>query len=286
MDNNRTGVSWLGHKYIIVKGRGDCMQKVAVVTGASKGIGKCIAQRLAEEGYFVYGLARSEGKAEGVHYLSCDVSDEERVKEIFEQIISETSQIDLLVNNAGIGISGAVEFTTSADMKHLFEVNLYSSIYCTQQVIDIMRKNGGGRVIFISSLGAPFVIPFQTLYSASKAALNALIEGLSMELAQFHIEVCGIMPGDRKSSFQRMKNQLGDDIYHGAIHYAVSKMEMSEANGAAPDTIAQDMLKILRMDKIPLFFACDDYGTLYEWSGMKNREKIAKYMAENYMKLK
>ena len=153
------------------------MKKTAIVTGASKGIGLATAEALAAEGYTVYGLSRSEGgladivrqteKAGGkegsVRWIYCDITDSDSVKQAFDQVLAERGRLDVLVCNAGVGISGAAEFTPESDYIMQMDVNVTGTVRCANTAVPVMREQGGGRIVFISSLAAIFPLPFSGL---------------------------------------------------------------------------------------------------------------------------
>lgn len=226
-------------------------KKVVIITGTSSGIGLCLAKLLAREGYKVYGLSRGVVN-ENFESLQCDVTDEERVKQCFKYIFEKEGQIDVLVNNAGMGISGAVEFIETQHNKKLFDVNVNAVLTLSKLVIPYM-KNRGGKIVNISSIAAIIPIPFQTAYSMSKAAINSLTMCLKMELAPFNIQVCGVMPGDTKTGFTsaREKN-LGCDGYGERIEKSISKMEKDEKNGASPEKVAKVIFKQIKRKKTPV----------------------------------
>ncbi len=236
-------------------------QKIAIVTGASKGIGLEITKALIRDGYLVYGLARSdagskampEDCAEKVRWRKCDVSDSENVHKVFEEIFDEAGKADVLICNAGIGISGAAEFVPEADYKAQTEVNFNGAVSCAQAVIPAMRQTGRGKIVFISSLAAIFPLPFQGFYSATKAALNAFSDSLGIELKPFGIETSAVMLNDVKTDFteNRRKTAIGDDIYEGRIEASVSKMEKSEQNGMSPEQVARTVSSILKRKHLP-----------------------------------
>ena len=176
-------------------------KKVAVVTGASSGIGKECAKIFNENGYTVYSLSRHGKDEGGILNVTCDVTDEEQVSSAFKVIFEKEGRIDVLVNNAGFGISGAAEFTPLSQAKKQFDVNFFGCFVCCKAVCEYMRKNGGGKIINISSMAAPLSIPFQAFYSASKSAVNSLTLALANELRPFNISVCAFMPGDVKTAF-------------------------------------------------------------------------------------
>lgn len=238
-------------------------QKTAVVTGASKGIGLAIAHMLLAEGYRVFGLSRHPGPcvcpvpssaARGaVVWIACDIADPASVRAAFHSIRHQSPRIDLLVNNAGIGISGAAEFAREEDIDRQIQVNLSGAIRCTRQVLPAMRRQGHGNIIFISSLGAVFPLPFQSIYSVSKAGLNAFCDALGLEVKPFGIETCTLLLNDVKTEFtaSRLKNTQGDELYQGRIRASVSKMERSEQNGMSPEQIAGALRRLLRRRHLP-----------------------------------
>ena len=218
---------------------------VAVVTGAGSGIGFETARQLLSKGWEVWDLSRRDRAFSGVKHMSCDISNEDRVITAINLIRSRAGHIDLVINNAGFGISGACEFTSPEDAQRLMNVNLMGADNVCRAVIPYMRENGGGRIIFISSAAAEFPIPFQAWYSASKAALNAYALALRNELKPFGISVCAVMPGDIRTGFTAMreKHSEGDDIYDGRIDKAVSVMEKDEMNGMEPAFVASQVVK-------------------------------------------
>lgn len=209
------------------------MSKIAVVTGASSGIGRATAAILAAKGVKVYGLSRSEKPQEGVIYVPCDVQDEGSVKAAVGRVADENGRIDILVCCAGMGISGAVEFTDPAESYRQIDVNLFGTDRTVRAALPVMRSRGEGRIVLISSVAAVTPIPFQTWYSASKAAINSYAMALANEIRPYGVTISVVMPGDIKTGFTaaRKKNAAGDDVYGGRIGRSVSRMERDEQNG-------------------------------------------------------
>ncbi|MBR4157704.1 MAG: SDR family NAD(P)-dependent oxidoreductase [Oscillospiraceae bacterium] len=235
---------------------------VAVVTGGSSGIGKAAAARFAAAGYRVYELSRSGADAEGVRHLTADMTDEASVDAAFAQILEECGRIDVLVCNAGWGISGAVEFTTVEDAKKLFDVNFFGALRCIRAVVPAMRAQNSGRIVCLSSVAGPLAIPYQAFYSASKAAVNDLVLALRCELRRFGIRVSGVMPGDAKTGFtaNREKSEEGNELYGGAIERAVSAMEKDEQGGMTPDAVAKKIyIAATRKRPRPFYVAGEKY---------------------------
>lgn len=215
--------------------------RIAAITGATSGIGLAMAEKFNKEGDRVYALARREAKLpEGVIFMPCDVTDEAAVSSAVNGIVSREGRIDLLINNAGFGISGAVEFTALEDAKRQFDVNFFGMVNMTKAVLPVMRAQGGGRVINLSSVAAVTPIPFQTYYSASKAAINCYTMALQNEVRGASIKVCALMPGDVKTGFTaaRKKSLEGLEAYP-ALERSVRTMEHDEQNGMSPAALAK-----------------------------------------------
>ena len=212
------------------------MNKVVIITGGSSGIGLCTAAALRDRGCKVYELSRRDSEVTGITHIKCDVTDEAQLAAAVGQVMAESGRIDILINNAGFGISGAVEFTDTADVRRLFDVNFFGMVRMNRAVLPLMRRQGGGRIVNLSSVAAPVPIPFQTYYSAGKAAVNSYTMALSNEVKPFDISVCAVMPGDIKTGFTsaRKKNIAGDDIYGGRITRSVAGMEKDEQTGMDP----------------------------------------------------
>lgn len=227
------------------------MKKTAVVTGASRGIGRETALLLSRNGYEVFDLSRSGDSSEGIRHIKTDLRSEEDIVGAFEEIFRERESLDLLVNNAGFGISGAVEFTKTEDAKRLFDVNFFAPFICSKEAVKYLRKSENPHIINISSAAAIFPLPFQAFYSASKAAVYSFSSALGGELLPFGIKVNTVMPGDSKTGFTAMREKSceGSELYGGRIARSVSAMEKDEQGGFSPRLVAEAILKIAQSDK-------------------------------------
>ena len=221
------------------------MKRVCILTGGSSGIGKATADLLAKNGFTVYEFSRGGADAEGIFHVTADVTSAEQVRAGVLRVLDEQGQIDLLVNNAGFGISGAVEFTDPADAYAQLNVNFFGALHCIQAVLPSMRAQKSGHIVNVSSVAAPIAIPFQAFYSATKSATNALTLSLRNEVKPFGIHVCAVMPGDVKTGFTaaRKKSLAGAEVYGKALDHAVSVMEHDEQNGMAPSLVAKSILR-------------------------------------------
>lgn len=209
---------------------------VAIVTGGSSGIGLAAARALRDQGLTVFILSRRPYTEKGLHHLCVDVADERQCAEAVEAVLRKAGDLDLLVNCAGFGISGAVEFTELAEAKKQMEVNFFGAVNMTKAALAHMRQRGNGHIVNISSVAAPAAIPFQAYYSATKAAINAWSAALANELRPYGVTVTAIQPGDIKTGFTaaREKSIAGDEAYGGRISKSVAKMEHDEQNGMDP----------------------------------------------------
>lgn len=220
-------------------------EKICVVTGGSSGIGYETAMALKAKGCKVYEFSRRETNSKDLIHLSVDVTDENRVKEAVKEIIDKEKRIDILVNCAGFGISGAVEFTKLEDAKRQFDVNFFGMVNVTKAVLPYMREKREGKIFSISSVAAVVPIPFQTFYSASKAAINSYVCALANEVRPYGIKVCAVEPGDISTGFTAARNKSidGDKEYDGRISASVKVMEHDEINGMSPKCIANKIAK-------------------------------------------
>ena len=215
--------------------------KVAMITGGSSGIGRAAARLFRDRGWRVYDLSRRESREEGITHLFCDVTDRASVREAVGTVWEREKRIDLLVSNAGMGISGPVEFAAEPDVRRQFDVNFFGSLAAAQETIPYMREQKSGTILFVTSVAAPIAIPFQAFYSASKAALQSLALALRNELAPFGIRVAAVLPGDTKTGFTdaREKGSAGEEVYGEAMTRSVATMERDEKNGRTPESAAR-----------------------------------------------
>ena len=222
-----------------------------MITGGSSGIGKATAELFAANGYKVYELSRHGETRDAIVHINCDVTKAEDCRHAVAEVMEAEHRLDVVISNAGMGISGAVEFTAEEDWKRLMDVNFNGAVNITQAALPHLRqmaKEQAGlrpRIIFVSSMMANFSIPFQAFYSASKFAINGFALALKNEMRSLGVEVCCLMPGDVKTGFTnaRKDSVIGNDIYTH-MEAAVGQMAKDEQNGQAPEQLAEKLLSL------------------------------------------
>lgn len=219
-------------------------KRIVAITGASSGIGFAAARAFLACGDTVYSLSRTAPPDSGIRHIPADVTSDASASAAIQSILAEQGRIDVLILNAGFGISGAAEFTGIADAIRQFDVNFFGAVRCLTPALAAMRKTGG-TVIFLSSVAAAIPIPFQAYYSAVKAATSAYVLALRNELKGWPVRVCAVLPGDVKTGFTgaRRKNECGADVYPALVK-SVATMEHDEQNGMSPDRIAAKLVSL------------------------------------------
>jgi NAD(P)-dependent dehydrogenase (short-subunit alcohol dehydrogenase family) len=225
--------------------------KVVLITGASSGIGSACAEHLAGQGHRVYGGSRSgKGTSGSWIPIAMDVTDEGSVESAVHRVDAEAGRLDVVVNNAGFGIAGAVEETSVEEARRQFETNFFGVLRVCRAALPLLRRRGGGLVVNISSIGGLLGLPFEGLYSASKFALEGLSEALSLEVRPFGIRVVLIEPGDIRTSFPANRvwtdESRDDSPYRESRLKVRSSFERDEASAPGPEGVARLVGRILR----------------------------------------
>ncbi len=228
--------------------------KIVLITGASTGIGLSSAEQLMNKGVKVYAASRRGGVAQKslsgsgeIIHVKMDVNDETTIASVIDRILSENQRLDAVVSNAGNGIAGSVEDTSSEEVKYQFETNFFGSVKVIQACIPVFRKQGYGKIIATSSVAAVVPIPFQAFYSAGKSALFVFMQALAVELKPFGIQCCSILPGDTKTEFTATRkftiaSKSIDSAYAQTMKSSVGKMEKDELNGVEASKVAGEIV--------------------------------------------
>lgn len=231
-------------------------QSVILVTGASSGFGKITATALVNKGHIVYGTSRkSQRDINGIHMLEMDVTTSASIQKAVQRVIEEQGRIDVLINNAGVGISGAIELATEEEIAWQMNTNLLGISNMCRAVLPEMRKAKQGKIINISSIAGVIAVPFQGFYSASKFAIEGYSEALALELHPFNIQVCLVEPGDFRTNFTANRNisstTLNHPDYQETFKSVMRIIEQEENNGADPRLLARAVCKLVDTARPP-----------------------------------
>lgn len=221
------------------------MSKVVLVTGASSGIGKSIATYLHQKGYRVYGTSRNPKGSKELPFqmVALDVLQQDTIAKAVSQIIKEEGRLDVLVNNAGRGITGPIEDTPTDEMKSVFNTNFFGAIDVMKAVLPQMRKQRGGHILNVTSIAGYMGLPFRGIYSATKGALELVTEATAMEVKEFGIHVVNVAPGDfatniaagryhtpvYKDSAYKEKYQQNLDLMDAHVDHGMDPIAMAKA---------------------------------------------------------
>ena len=271
------------------------MEKIAVVTGSSSGIGFETALALAREGYFTYATMRDLGKAEEIKktaddeklslkVIELDVDNEQSAENAIKSIVEEKDRIDVLVNNAGWGLWGTAEDVSLEEFREQFETNFFSVVRMIQKVAPIMRKQGSGDIVNISSVAGRIGFPVSTAYISSKFALEGLSESIRFELGQFGVNVIIIEPGVIKTKFidsMKTAKKAGEgDTYKDITQKVITGVKMMAEMGTPPKEVANVIIKAINDEKsLPRYVVGNDAMMFLEAKKMKTDIEF-----ENYLK--
>lgn len=219
------------------------MDKTILITGTTSGIGQSIALYLHNLGYKVIGTYRTSPKDYPFQQIQLDITDQNAV----QNTIRSLDTIDVLINNAGIGQSGAIEDMGIEYIKHEFETNFFGTVQLTQAILPKMREQGSGKIINISSMAGLIGMPFQGSYAASKHALEGFTASLRMEVTPFGIQVTNLLPGDFQTDFTKNRTvfSTNQSPYFTAFSKVLAKIETDESNGSNPDKIAKLVAQLI-----------------------------------------
>ena len=223
-------------------------KQVVLITGASGGIGTATADLLLAKGYTVYGTTRNLDSAPKTRYnnLQLDVQDANSVKNCIQELMNKEEKIDILVNNAGYGLCGAIKDLTIEEIQENFDTNLFGTHRMVKEIVPIMIRQGKGRIINIGTFGGRLGLPFQGIYSASKAALAVYSDALKIELLRDNIQVSLIEPGDIKTDFnagRKFADGYGEDQ---DAQRAVRIMHEAEQKGTEPQKVAKTIYRAIK----------------------------------------
>ncbi|MFZ4106247.1 SDR family oxidoreductase [Flavobacterium sp.] len=230
------------------------MNKVVLITGASSGIGKSIGEFLHTKGFTVFGTSRNPDRISNSVFplLTLDVRDIENIQKTVAEVIQKAGRIDVVINNAGVGITGPIEEIPSQEIKNNFETNLFGPIEVIKAALPYMRIQNSGVIINITSIAGYMGLPYRGIYSASKGALELITESLRMEVKSFGIHITNVAPGD-------FVTNIAAGRYHAPlvkgspyeIPYGTTLNALNEHvdNGSDPNKMAEAIYKIIQNPK-------------------------------------
>jgi len=269
------------------------MEKIAIVTGSSSGIGFETALALAREGYYTYATMRDTKKGNQIkeiakkenlklEVIELDVDKDKTVQAAINKIIKERNRIDVLVNNAGYGLFGCLEDLSMDDLKAQFETNFFGVVRTLQAVIPIMRKQKSGTIVNISSVAGRIGFPVSPAYISSKFALEGLSESMRYELSPFGINTIIIEPGVIKTNFMSSmkKSMKPDSAYKDITNKVIMGISMMAEMGTPPQEVAKTIINAIRSENpLPRYIVGNDAAMFLEARKAKTDLEF-----ENYIK--
>ena len=271
------------------------MEKVALVTGSSSGIGLETVLALARDGYHTFASMRDVGKAGelkhaakkenlSINVIELDVNKEESIVAAIKKIISEDKKLDVLVNNAGYGQFGCTEDVSVDDFRKQFETNFFSIVRIIQEVAPIMRNQKSGIIVNISSVAGRIGLPGSSAYISTKFALEGLSECLRYELGQFGIKTTLIEPGVIKTNFfnsMKIPESKTDPKYKELTEHILAGLKMMSELGTAPSQVADAVIKAINADEVlPRYVVGTDAAMFLEAKKAKTDLEFEKYMSK------
>ncbi len=240
----------------------DHVKRVALVTGATAGIGRACAEYLAAQGWRVFGGGRRADAgtiANGVEMLPLDVDDSASVEACVDAVLAKAGRLDAVVNNAGFSTRGALEDATIEDAKAQFETNFFGALRVCRAVLPALRAAGGGYVINMSSLAGVVGVPFTGLYCASKFALEGASESLRLEARPFNVHVVLVEPGDFRSEIEAKRRTIApqDSLYRDAFERLLRRRRQFENHAPTPEPVARLVARILNDPRPKTRYAVD-----------------------------
>ena len=271
------------------------MQKVALVTGSSSGIGLETSLALSRDGYHTFASMRNISKGKDleeiakkenlpIDIIELDVDKEESIVAVIKKIIDDSGRIDVLINNAGYGQFGCTEDVSIEEFRKQFETNFFSIVRIIQEICPIMRKQNSGKIINISSVAGRMGLPGSPAYISSKFALEGLGECLRYELGQFGIKTTLIEPGVIKTNFfdsMKIPESKTDPKYKELTDHILSGLKMMVQMGTEPAQVSQVIMKALHDDEmLPRYVVGTDAAMFMEAKKMKTDLEFEKYMSK------
>ncbi|MGI9531324.1 SDR family oxidoreductase [Lutimonas sp.] len=239
------------------------MTQVVFITGASSGIGGITATYLSEQGFKVYGTSRKPGQEDiNFEMVKLDVLDSSSIEEAVNYILKKEGRIDVLINNAGMGITGAIEETPIEEMRKVFDTNFFGTLEVSQAVIPHMRSQKSGLIINVTSIAGYMGLPFRGIYSATKGSLEIASEAMSIETKRFGIKVVNIAPGDFATNIASGRYHTPvykDSPYAEVYQRNLDLMDAHVDSGQDPLLMAQRIKKVIETPNPKLHYKVGEF---------------------------
>ncbi|WP_034923958.1 SDR family oxidoreductase [Gillisia sp. CAL575] len=232
----------------------DTSPQIVLITGGSSGIGKSIGEFLMANNFKVYGTSRNTNPNQSTSFplLALDVTKNETITSAISELIDKEGKIDILINNAGIGITGPIEETPEEEIKKAFDTNYFGPLNVTKAVLPKMREQGGGLIINITSIAGYMGLPYRGIYSATKGALELTTEAFRMELKDFNIHMTNVAPGDFATNIAAGRYHapvIANSPYKKAYQNTLDIMNKHVNEGKDPELMAKMIYKIINTPK-------------------------------------
>ena len=266
--------------------------QVVLVTGASSGIGKAVGVELAKRGHRVFGTSRrfeTGFQDGGIEFIKMDVRKEEEVRSAISMVIETAGRLDVVVNNAGLGMVGPIENTSDHESREIFETNLFGVLNVCRACIPQMRKQKRGYIINITSLAAQMGLPFRGIYSASKFAVEGFTESLSQEVTQFGIKVVLIEPGDFNTNINesRKVSAFVDPAYRTQSDDILAQVRKEVSAAPTPEAIGRRIASIIEKKNPALRYRVANLKQRFSLTLMRTLPgRVFEYLVMRHYKLK
>ncbi|MBO9583702.1 MAG: SDR family oxidoreductase [Flavobacterium sp.] len=230
------------------------MSKVVLITGGSSGIGKSIGEFLHHKGFVVYGTSRNPEKVLNSVFplVALDVRNSDSIKNAVNRIIETSGRLDIVINNAGVGITGPLEEIPTEEIRNNFETNFFGPIEVMKAALPQMRKQNSGLIINVTSIAGYMGLPYRSVYSASKGALELITEALRMEVKAFGVEITNVAPGDFATNIAAGRYHapvIKDSAYEKVYGDVLATMNDHVDAGSNPNEMAEAVYKIIQTKK-------------------------------------
>lgn len=228
-------------------------RKIVLITGGSSGIGKSIGNFLHEKGYTVYGTSRNPDNVKDSVFplVKLDVRDAESIASAVQEVVTKSGGIDVLINNAGVGITGPLEEIPADEIKNNFDTNVFGPIAVMKAVLPYMRDQKSGLIINVTSIAGYMGLPYRSVYSASKGALELITEALRMEVKNFGIHITNVAPGDFATNIASRRYHaplIKGSAYEASYWRTLQMMDEHVDSGSNPEEMAKAVYDIIKTD--------------------------------------